>query len=103
MCEICDDNECSVSFGGRIITNTNIINYGLARSVCETLLDNMCIRFGTKVYRQIVDIPVGTNCVPFVADFVLFCFERNVMKSLSQKNHAGIIEVFESTSRYLDD
>ena len=36
------------------------------------LLDNIFIRFGTKLYRQIVGIPMDTNCAPLVAD--LFCF-----------------------------
>ena len=31
------------------------------------LLDNIYIRFGTKLYRQIVGIPMGTNCAPLVA------------------------------------
>ena len=29
------------------------------------------IRFGSKLYRQIVGIPMGTNCAPLVDD--LFC------------------------------
>ena len=33
------------------------------------LLDNIFIRFGTKLYRQIVGIPRGTNCASLVADF----------------------------------
>ena len=40
------------------------------QNVCEALiylLDNMYIRFGTKLYRQIVGIPMGTNCAPHVA------------------------------------
>ena len=32
-----------------------------------------------------------------------FCYEINFMKSLSRENQAGIIEAFNSTSRYLDD
>ena len=32
------------------------------------LLDNIFIRFGTKIHRQIVGIPMGTNCAPLVAD-----------------------------------
>ena len=32
------------------------------------LLDNIYIRFGTKFYRQIVGIPVRTNCAPLVAN-----------------------------------
>ena len=34
------------------------------------------IRFGSKVYRQIVGIPMGTNCAPLVADLFLFCYKR---------------------------
>ena len=36
------------------------------------LLDNIFIRFGSKLYRQIVGILMGTNCAPLNADF--FCF-----------------------------
>ena len=41
------------------------------QNVCEALiylLDNIYIRFGTKLFRQTVGIPMGTNCAPLVAD-----------------------------------
>ena len=66
-------------------------------------MDNIYIRFGTKLYRQIVGIPMGTNCAPLVADLFLFCYERDFMTSLSDIKQAEIIEAFKSTSRYLDD
>ena len=65
--------------------------------------DNIFIRFGSKLYRQIVGIPMGTNCAPLVADLFLFCYERDFMLSLSDNTQADIIEAFNSTSRYLDD
>ena len=74
--------------------------------MCEALiylLDNIYIRFGTKLYRQIVGIPMGANCAPLVADLFLFCYERNFTKSLSDVKQVEIIEAFKSTSRYLDD
>ena len=74
--------------------------------MCEALiyfLDNIYIRFGTKLYRQIVGIPMGTNCASLVADLFLFCYERDFMTSLSDVKQAEIIEAFKSTSRYLDD
>ena len=43
------------------------------------------------------------NCAPLVADLFLFCYERDLTKSLSRENQADIIEAFNSTSRYLDD
>ena len=51
------------------------------QKVCEALtflLDNIYIRFGSKLYKQIVGIPTGTNCAPLVAD--LFC---SVMRETS--------------------
>ena len=76
------------------------------QKMCDALhylLDNIFIRFGLKLYRQIVGIPMGTNCAPLVADLFLFCYERYFMLSLSDKNQTDIIEAFNSTSRYLDD
>ena len=67
------------------------------------LLDNIYSRFGTMLYRQIVGIPMGTNCAPLVADLFLFCYERDFMTSLSDVKQTEIIEAFKSTSRYLDD
>ena len=66
-------------------------------------MDNLFIRFGSKLYRQIVGIPEGTNCVPLVADLFLFCYERDFMLSLSDNNQADVVEAFNFTSRYLDD
>ena len=40
---------------------------------------------------------------PFVVDLFLFCFERELMVLLSADKDAKIIEVFNSTSRYVDD
>ena len=76
------------------------------RNVCDVLtflLDNIFIRFGTKLYRQVVGIPMGTNCAPLVADLFLFCYERDFMMSLSDDKQADVIDVLNATSRYLDD
>ena len=46
------------------------------------------IWFGTKLYRQVVGIPMGTNCIPLVADLFLFCYEMDFMMSLSDDKQA---------------
>ena len=76
------------------------------QKVCDALtflLDNIYIRFGSKLYRQIVGFPMGTNCAPLVVDLFLFCNERDFMLSLSEDNQYDVIEAFNSTSRYLAD
>ena len=42
-----------------------------------------------------------TNCAPLVADLFLFCYERDFMLSLSDRNQSDIIKNFNSTFRYL--
>ena len=66
-------------------------------------MDNIYIRFGNKLYRQSVGIPMGTNCAPLVDNLFLFHYERDFMTSLSVDNQADIIETFNSTSRYIGD
>ena len=74
--------------------------------MCEALtflLENIYIRFGSKLYRQIVGIPMGNNRASFVADLFLFCYERDFMLSLSDANQSEVIEASNSSSQYLDD
>ena len=76
------------------------------QKMCEALhylLDNIFKRFGSKVYRQIAGIPMGTNGDPLVANLFLFCYETDFMLSLSDNDQTDIIEAFDSTSRNLDD
>ena len=70
------------------------------QNVCDTLsflLDNIYIRFGIKLYRQTVGIPMATNCAPVVADLFLFCYERDFMKDLFSDKQADVIKAFNST------
>ena len=52
-----------------------------------------CIRFGTKSYRQIVGIPMGTKCIPLVADLFLYSYEKEFMDSLNHENQAVLIRL----------
>ena len=91
-----------------VFTSDAVRNYNLwsCQKVCEALtvlLDNIYIRFGSKLYGQIVGIHMGTNCASLVADLFLFCYERDFMLSLSEDSQSDVTEAFNSTFRYLDD
>ena len=76
------------------------------QNVCDALsylLDDIYFRFGTKLCRLIVGIPMGTICAPLVADLFLYCYGRDFMDSLNHDNQADVIEAFNSTSKYFDD
>ena len=68
------------------------------------LLDNIYVRFGDKVYRQVVGIPMGTNCAPLIADLFLYCYESQFMTKLSKDpSLLHLVDTFKNTYRYLDD
>ena len=101
LCIACNDKNA-------YFTSDAVRNYNLwsCQKVCEALtflLDNIYIRFSSKLYRQIVGIPMGTNYAPLVADLFLFCYERDFMLSLSEDNQSDVIEALNSISQYLDD
>ena len=78
-----------------------IVIYGLEAPTF--ILENIYIEFGSKLYRQILGIPMGTNCAPLAATLILFSYERVFMQSLSDDNQSNVIDAFNSASRYLDD
>ena len=66
-------------------------------------MDNIFIRFGTNLYRQVVGISMGTNCAPLAADLFLIFYERDFMMSLSDDKQADVNNALSTMSRYLDD
>ena len=73
---------------------------------CEAftfLMENIYVQFDSMVYQQIVGIPMGTNCVPLIADLFLYCYERDFMSNLQKSKRFDLIDKFNDTSRYLDD
>ena len=76
-----------------------IYNLWSCQKECESLtflLDNIYIRFGSKLYTQIVGFSMGTNCAPLAVELFLFCYERDFMLSLSEDNESDVIEAFNS-------
>ena len=87
-------------------TQKGYINWTDAETITALnyLLDNIYIRFGKQIYRQIIGIPMGTNCAPLIADLFLYCYESQFMAKLQKDpNKQNLIETFNYTFRYLDD
>ena len=59
-----------------LLHNLNDINLGHVRKcvMFSIIFWTIFIRFGSKLYRQTVGIPMDTNCAPLVADLFLFCY-----------------------------
>ena len=94
-------NDRNAFFTSDAVRNYNLWTCQKVYEAIIFLLDNFNIRFGSKLYGQIVGIPMGTNFAPLVADLFLFSYERDFILSLTDQSE--VIEAFNSTSRYLDD
>ena len=66
-------------------------------------MENIYVQFDGMLYQQIVGIPMGTNCAPLIADLFLYCYERDFMFDLYKSKRHDLIDMFNDTSRYLDD
>ena len=56
-----------------------------ANDICkmiEFLVDNIYVRFGGQFFRQMVGIPMGTNCAPLLADLFLYSYENEFLDKL---------------------
>ena len=62
------------------------------------LLDNIYVRFGNKVYRQVVGISMGTNCAPLITDLFWYCYESQFMTKLSKDpSKLHLVDKFNNT------
>ena len=69
----------------------------------EFLVDNIFVVFGGKVFQQIVVIPMGTNCVPLLADIFCTHTKRTSYSLCSQLERKKLASQFYFTYRYIDD
>ena len=59
--------------------------------------------FGGKVFQQIVDIPIGTNRVPLLANILLYSYEEKFIQSLLSVGKKQLASQFNFTYRRIDD
>ncbi len=67
------------------------------------LLDNIYVTFGDQVFRQVIGIPMGTDCAPFLANLFLYSYEYKWIDKQKKLNDWHVLKHFRSCSRYIDD
>ena len=68
----------------------------------EFLVDNIYIRFGGQLSRQMVGIPMGTNCAPLLADLFLYSYENEFLGNLIKEGKRKLDRKFSVSCRYID-
>ena len=95
-------NEECAFFTSDVYNNHNLWSCQKVYDALVYLLDNIFIRFGTKLYRQLL-VFRWELIVLLLLQTCFFFVMREISWSLSRENQADIIGTFNSTSRYLDD
>ena len=74
----------------------------LTKSICkmiEFLIDNIYVRFGGLHFRQVIEIPMGTNCAPLLTELFLDSYETEFLEGLISKGDRPLARKFNFTHR----
>ena len=77
-----------------------------ASDICkmiEFLVNNIYVRFGGQLFRQMVGIPMGTNCVPLLAHLFLCSYENEFLDKLIKEGKRKLARKLNLSYRYIDD
>ena len=72
-------------------------------NMVDSLEDNIFVNFGGCLFRQVIGIPVQTNCAPFLSDLFFYSYEREFLDSLARSGHRKLARSFNLRYRYIDD
>ena len=70
--------------------------------VLDFILDNIYVKFGKDIYKQIVGIPIGLDSGQDIANLLLYCYESDYVEKISKEN-LTLARKFSLCSRYIDD
>ena len=72
------------------------------KAVFDFVIDNAFFQVGSKMFRQIIGIPMGSDPAPFIANLFLYVYENRYMEKLKKSDLArarNLRHVF----RFIDD
>ena len=69
----------------------------------KCIINNAYITYHGLLYRQVIGVPMGTNCAPYLANIYLHHYEYEYLKSLVQQGDIQTAKDLANTFRYQDD
>ena len=62
--------------------------------VVVDMVDNIYVKFGGELVRQMVGIPMGTNCAPLLADLFLYSYKNEFSDKLIKEGKRKLARRF---------
>ena len=88
------------------IINPGGDNLYTADQICrmvEFLIDNIIVKYGGCLFRQVIGIPMRTNCAHLLADLFLYSYESEFLDNMTRGGHRKLARSFNLCYRYIDD
>ena len=67
------------------------------------IIDNSYVHFQGNIYQQVIGIPMGTSCAPYLANIFLHEYEYNYINTLIKNNDIKTATHLSRMLRYQDD
>ena len=90
-------NRRSKSTNSISLTSNELINH------IEFIINNNMVIYKGKIYKQLIGIPMGTNCAPHLANIFLHIYEEEFIESCLEEGKIDVIEKLQGMFRYQDD
>ena len=77
-----------------------------ADNICkmiEFLTNNNFVQFRGSLFRQMIGIPMGTNCAPLLTDLFLYSYVNEFLDNMIRSGHMRLARSFNLCYRYTDD
>ena len=60
------------------------------KALFDFVIDNAYFQVGSKIFRQIIGIPRGSDPAPFIANLFLYVYENRYMEKLKKSDLASV-------------
>ena len=69
----------------------------------DYIIDNSMVEYLGELFRQVIGIPMGTSCAPYLANIFLHIYEYEYLKMLVETNRLNVACKLQNLFRYQDD
>ena len=81
-------------------------NVHTADNICkmiEFLIYNNFVQCGGCIFRQVIGIPMPTNCVSLLADLFLYSYVNEILNNMFRSGHRRLARSSNLCYQYIDD
>ena len=98
-------NKSTAYFAKSRTKSSSAISYSAKELIqhISFIINNSFVVYKGKVFRQIIGIPMGTNCAPHLANIFLHIFECEFIERAIKDGNVELAEEFNGLFRYQDD